>query len=131
MQLNRRHFCGCSIIADQYILTASHCVAGQSPRSLEILVGTNDLTKGGKYYKVAKLSAHEHYNTPHFAYDIAVIKLQEKIEFNKKVQPIALGKEEVPDGAQVQLTGWGRLRVRLTQNSNICHSSVFNSNCFL
>lgn len=71
------------------------------------------MTKGGKYYRVEKLTAHENYNNPRFAYDIAVIKLQEKIEFNKKTQPIELGKEEVPDRAQVQLTGWGRLRVRL------------------
>lgn len=66
---------------------------------------------GGKYYKVANFTTHEHYNSPIFAYDIAVVKLQEKIEFNEKVQPIELSKEETPDGVQVQLTGWGRLRV--------------------
>lgn len=89
----------------------------QSTYSLKVLVGTNDLTKGGQYYNVTKLTPHENYNNPRFAYDIAVIKLQEKIEFNEKVQPIELSKEEVPDGAQVQLTGWGRLSVRLTRIS--------------
>lgn len=82
----------------------------QSARSVEVLVGTNDLTKGGKYYKVAKLQAHEHYNNPSFAYDIAVILLKDKIEFNDKVKAIELARDDVPDGAQVQLTGWGRLR---------------------
>lgn len=84
----------------------------QSPRNIEILVGTNDLTKGGKYLKVVKLQAHEKYNHPQFAYDIAVITLQDKLEFNEKTQPIELGEEDVPHGEQVQLTGWGRLRVR-------------------
>lgn len=51
-------------------------------QNLEILVGTNNLTKGGKYYKVENFTTHEHFNSPIFAYDIAVIKLQEKIEFN-------------------------------------------------
>lgn len=31
------------------------------------------------------------------------------IEFNKNIQPIVLETEEVPDGATVQLTGWGHL----------------------
>lgn len=82
-------------------------------------MGTNDLAKGGKYYKVAKLTAHEHYNNPTFAYDIAVIQLQGKIEFDDKVQPIELGKDDVPDGAIVQLTGWGRLRVRFLLHSSL------------
>lgn len=84
-----------------------------SAQDIEILVGTNDLTKGGKYYKVAEYTAHKNYNSPMYAYDIAVIKLQDKIEFNEKIQPIELGKGEVPDGAQVQLTGWGLLSVSL------------------
>lgn len=82
-----------------------------SAQDIEIMVGTNDLTSSGKYYNVAKLTAHENYNNPRLAYDIAVIKLQDKIEFNEKVQPIELGKEEVPEGAQVQLTGWGLLKI--------------------
>lgn len=78
---------------------------------MQILVGTNDLGKGGKYYKVEKLIAHENYNNPSFAYDIAVIRIQGKIEFNERVQPIEYSPDEVPDEADVQLTGWGRLQV--------------------
>lgn len=83
-------------------------------RDIEILVGTNDLTNGGKYYKAEKLTAHENYNKPLYANDIAVIKLQGKIEFSEKVQPIELGEEDVPAGSQVQLTGWGLMGVRST-----------------
>lgn len=75
------------------------------------MVGTNDLGKGGTYYKVEKLIAHEDYNNPPFAYDIAVIRIRGKIEFNERVQPIEYSPDEVPDDADVQLTGWGRLRV--------------------
>lgn len=112
MQMNRRHFCGCAILNSKFLLTASHCVVGQSARSLEILVGTNDLGKGGKYYEVKRYVMHEEYNSPPFANDIAVIELKKSIKFDEKTSPIELNDEEVPDGAQVQLTGWGRLRVR-------------------
>lgn len=85
----------------------------QTSESLAVLVGTNDPTKGGRFYKVAKYSVHEYYDMPRLAYDIAVVKLQRKIEFNEKVQPIELEMEEVPDGADgAKFFGWGRLQVR-------------------
>lgn len=74
---------------------------------LRILVGTNDLKSGGKYYDVEKFVAHEKYDNPQYAYDIAVIKVKGLIEFNEKVQPIKLSQKEVPDGVELQLTGWG------------------------
>lgn len=141
MQSYKRHFCGCSVISEQWIATASHCVVGydinssfilsnthlqlflqivvfhqsdrQSTKHVEILVGTNDLKNGGTYYKVEKFIAHNEYNRPQFANDIAVIKLQNTIQFNEKVKPIELMRDEVPDGAELELTGWGRLSVSL------------------
>lgn len=78
-----------------------------------MLVGTIDLKNGGTHYKVAKYITHEGYNSPQFANDIALIKVANEIEFNEKVQPIELAKEEVPDGAELTLTGWGLLEVGL------------------
>lgn len=83
----------------------------QQPGNIEIMVGTNLLNDGGTYYKTEKFITHESYNRPSFAYDIAVLKIQGEIEFNDKVQPIALLADEVPDGAELQLTGWGTLVV--------------------
>lgn len=111
MQSGRSHFCGCSVLSNEWILTASHCVAGQSPSNVEILVGTNSLREGGQYYNIEKFIMHEKYNQPQFANDIALIKLKEPIEFNDRVKPIELGKDEVEDGAELKLTGWGRIRV--------------------
>jgi len=110
LQLGKRHFCGCSLISAEWIVTASHCVIGQSVKNLEVFVGSNDLRSGGTYYKVEKYITHEKYNQPSFANDIAVIRVQGSITFNDKVQPIEYSSEEVPDGAVLQLTGWGRLR---------------------
>lgn len=110
-QVRKRHNCGCSVISNKWILTAAHCVENRSPLSLGVLVGTNDLKNGGTYYEVDKYYAHEDYNNPDFAYDIAVIRVEGTIEFNDRVQPIEPSSEEVPDGAEVLLTGWGRLSV--------------------
>lgn len=49
------------------------------------------------------------YNNPRFNNDIGLIKTREKIQFNERVQPIAISKDGAPDGTMVTLTGWGRL----------------------
>lgn len=95
-----------------YCLFPSIRLNRQSPANIEILVGTNDLAKGGQYFQVKSFVMHEDYNRPQFANDIAIVKLSESIEYNDKVQPISYDDEEVPDGAELQLTGWGRMRVR-------------------
>lgn len=58
-----------------------------------------------------KFYAHENYNRPRFANDVAVIRVKETIEFNDRVQPIEPSNVQINDGDEVLLTGWGRLRV--------------------
>lgn len=108
------HFCGCSIISDKYILTAAHCVRGRDVNEFNILVGTNDRNSGGTYYTPEHIEKHESFNRPAFANDVAVIRVKGTIEFNDRVQPIEYSPDEVPNDADVLLTGWGRLRVRIS-----------------
>lgn len=78
------------------------------------MVGTNDKTNGGTFYKIENYTTHEKHNKPRFAYDIGVARIEETIEFNDKVKPIELSSEEVPEDAEVTLTGWGQLGVRIS-----------------
>lgn len=110
LQLLGQHVCGCAVISKEFVITAGHCAIGV-PILLRILVGTNDLKSGGQRYGVEKFIRHESYNTPKFANDIAVFRVKGSIEFNEKVQPIELLKDEVPDDAPLMLTGWGAMRV--------------------
>lgn len=81
--------------------------------TLEILVGTIDLSQGGNYYKVKQFVVHEQHNRPvRLANDVATIEVKQPIQFNANVKPIELSREEVPDGVEVQLSGWGSLKVR-------------------
>ncbi|XP_055301540.1 chymotrypsin-2-like [Sitodiplosis mosellana] len=111
LQVRKRHICGCAIISEEWIVTAAHCVSGRTAENLEVYVGSNDLKTGGTSYKAAEIKSHKQYNNPTYAYDIAVIRVKGAIELNDKVQTIEYSSEEVPDGAVLQLTGWGALRV--------------------
>lgn len=43
----------------------------------------------------------------YLANDIGVAQISGKIEFNDIVKAIEYSPDEVPDGAKLQLTGWG------------------------
>lgn len=78
---------------------------------LEVLVGTNDLSKGGQFYQIEKFSVHKEFAGPK-RYDIATVRVQGKFEFNANVQPIDMYlTDDLPNASEVTFTGYGRLWV--------------------
>lgn len=80
--------------------------------NIQIFLGSYKLSGSGIYYGIDKSILHEDYDSPSNAFDIAVLYVNEPIEFNDKVQPIELSADEVPEGSFAQMTGWGYVNVR-------------------
>jgi len=108
------HFCGGSIIADDMILTAAHCmegVDGNNP-NMQVRVGAHSLTDGsGQVIQVATTYTNQEY--PNLSKDAAVLKLAEKItDSNAKIITLAdasFFNENVSVGTELKVSGWGTL----------------------
>ncbi|XP_019886768.2 serine protease 53 [Ooceraea biroi] len=115
LRQKNNHFCGGSIIAKRYILTAAHCLASLTDpnvlKDVTVNAGTNFLNKTGYAYAVEKVIIHTDFDMNFIRNDIGLLRLKRDITYNKVVQPISLANNDsVAVGELCFLTGWGKLK---------------------
>jgi len=147
LQYGDSHMCGASLIKQDYVLTAAHCVVGQSPNTLKVVAGQHSLNGDDGTEQIGEIEniiVHPKYGSAGYDYDIAVLKLKNPFTFNDNVEKIELYTQtDVPKGVKAQTSGWGRLTAggpipdilqKLTVNlyeDSVCngaYGSTFTSN---
>jgi trypsin len=107
------HFCGATLIADNWVLTAAHCVADdngtpENPGSMQVCVGVGNLNdcNAGNVANVVQIKPHPNYRGIG-SFDVAVLQLDRGFAANTKVA-LATPANDPSPGGDVYLRGWGR-----------------------
>ncbi|XP_052841180.1 trypsin alpha-3 [Drosophila gunungcola] len=109
VQRSGAHFCGGSIISNNIIVTAAHCLVSPSTASnLRIRAGSHNRIYGGVLIQVAAIKIHEGYNTKTLVNDIGVMRLQSKLTFGSTIKAIAMASLTPSHGAAASISGWGK-----------------------
>lgn len=109
------HRCGGAVLNENFIATAGHCVDDLLTSQIRIRVGEYDFSHVQEQLPyieraVSKKIVHPKYNFYTYEYDLALVKLEQPLEFAPHIMPICLpATDDLLIGQNGTVTGWGRL----------------------
>lgn len=107
------HFCGGSIVAADWVVTAQHCVEGESASNLTVVAGITRLSQSsqGQAADVFQIVRNPGYTSPERGHDITLLRLATPLALGGDVQAIpfatAADASATAAGVIANASGWG------------------------
>ena len=105
-----QQFCGASLVAANWVMTAAHCVEGGSNDNISAVVGDFDLQasdQGEQRQKIERVVIYPKRSADNNDYDIALLKLSKPVGNSAVVAATGSLMEGLSNGTPFTAMGWG------------------------
>jgi secreted trypsin-like serine protease len=111
-------YCGGSVIANQWVITAGHCCYDDpDPSKYTVKLGVYNLTSnnepGEQVVDVVEVHVNPQYKPVRTDFDITLLKLANPVTFTDHISPVCLPYQDQdlpPVGTNLVVTGWGSIK---------------------
>ncbi|EOB01127.1 Enteropeptidase, partial [Anas platyrhynchos] len=115
LHFNSMHLCGASLVSEEWLVTAAHCVYGRhlQPSKWKAVLGLHDqlnMTHPSTVVRyINQIIINPHYNKLTKDSDIALMHLQYKVQYTDYIQPVCLPEknQQFLPGTSCFIAGWG------------------------
>ncbi|XP_041270722.1 enteropeptidase [Onychostruthus taczanowskii] len=118
LHFNLRPVCGASLVSDEWLVTAAHCVYGRQLKPFRWqaalgLYSQSELEQPPTVVRnIDRIVINPHYMKQTKDSDIALMHLQHKVQYTDYIQPICLPEknQQFLPGINCSIAGWGDIR---------------------
>ncbi|GCB61926.1 chymotrypsinogen 2-like [Scyliorhinus torazame] len=108
------HFCGGSLINENWFVTAAHCGVSTAHRAIVGVSNKCSSNEDSQVLRIQKVITHPAWNPYTINNDVTLVKLTSPVKFTNRISPVCLASApaDFPGGKLCVTSGWG-----LTQSS--------------